>query len=106
MQKNLSKVRRANSVKAMFENGLSTFLLSYDATLEELASHLGDLAEQHQERPIAVIVKLGSRDELTLSANAAFYPALRRNASARPARFTIVPQFLPAPRQLEAGEKQ
>jgi hypothetical protein len=60
VQKNASKVRQANSVRAMFEDGMSTFLLSYDATFEELAGRLGHLAEKHQGRPISVDVKLGS----------------------------------------------
>jgi hypothetical protein len=60
MQKNPSRARQANSVRATFEHGMSTFLLSYDATFEELADRLGHLAELHQGRPIAVDVKLGS----------------------------------------------
>ena len=56
-----SESRRPNSVMAMFEDGLSTFFLSCDATFEELAGRLGDLAERHRGRPIAVNVKLGSR---------------------------------------------
>jgi len=49
-----------NSVRAMFEDGVSTFLLSRDATLEELAGHLGHLAKRRQGRPIAFDVTLGS----------------------------------------------
>ena len=60
MQKNASKARRPNLVMATFEDGLSTFSLSGDATLEELAGRLGHLAEKHQGRPISVDVKLGS----------------------------------------------
>jgi hypothetical protein len=56
-----SEARRPNSVVATFENNLSTFLLSCDATFEDLARRLGQLAEQHQGEPIAVKVKLGSR---------------------------------------------
>ena len=60
MQNIHSETRRPNSVKAMFEDGMSSFLLSCDATLEELAARLGQLAEQHRGRPIAFEVKLGS----------------------------------------------
>jgi hypothetical protein len=56
-----SETPRSNSVMAMFEDGLSTFLLSCDATFEELAVHLGQLAERHHGKPIAINVKLGSR---------------------------------------------
>jgi hypothetical protein len=38
-----------------------TFLLSCDATFEDLAGRLGQLAERHHGRPIAINVKLGSR---------------------------------------------
>ena len=55
------EARRPNSVMAMFEDGLSTFLLSCDATLEDLANRLGQIAERHHGRPIAINVKLGSR---------------------------------------------
>jgi hypothetical protein len=61
MQNTPSEARRPNSVMAMFENGLSTFLLSCDATFEDLSRRLGQLAEQRQGEPIAVKVKLGSR---------------------------------------------
>jgi hypothetical protein len=61
MQNVPSEARRPNSVVAAFENSLSTFLLSCDATFEDLARRLGQLAEQHQGEPIAVKVKLGSR---------------------------------------------
>jgi hypothetical protein len=45
----------------MFEGGLSTFFLSCDATFEDLANRLGQIAERHHGRPIAINVKLGSR---------------------------------------------
>jgi hypothetical protein len=44
----------------MFEDGMSTFLLSCDATLEELAGRLGQFAEQHRGKPIAFEVRIGS----------------------------------------------
>ena len=47
---NISKARRTNSVSATFE---------------DLAHRLGHLAERHQQRPIAVDAKFGSRDEVT-----------------------------------------
>ena len=60
MQNIHSEARRANSVRAMFEDGLSTFLLPCDATLADLAGRLGHLTECHQGRPIAFDVRLGS----------------------------------------------
>ena len=61
MQDIPSEARRPNSVMAMFEDGLSSFLLSCDATFEDLAGRLGQLAERHHGKPIAINVKLGSR---------------------------------------------
>ncbi len=61
MQVTSSEARQPNSVMAMFEDGLSTFLLSCDATFEDLAGHLGQLADRHHGKPIAINVKLGSR---------------------------------------------
>lgn len=61
MQSMPSEDRRSSSVMAMFEDGLSTFLLSCDATFEDLAGRLGQIGERHQGRPIAINVKLGSR---------------------------------------------
>jgi hypothetical protein len=60
MQINHSAARQANSVRATFEDGMSTFSLSCDATYEELASRLGHLAEGHSGRAIAFEVTLGS----------------------------------------------
>jgi len=70
----------------MFEDGMSSFLLSYDATFEELADRLGHLAEQHQGRPIGIDVELGSREEPTFPTELHVYPITRRNASADRAR--------------------
>jgi hypothetical protein len=61
MQVTHSVTRQPNSVMAMFEDGLSTFSLSCDATFEELAGRLGHLAEGHHGQPLAINVKLGSR---------------------------------------------
>ena len=61
MQTIPSEARRPNSVRAIFEDGMSTFALSCDATLEELAGRLGRLAEVHHGRPIAIDVRLGAR---------------------------------------------
>ena len=61
MQVSSSKLARPNSVMAMFEDGPSTFRLSCDATFADLAGRLGQLAERHHGRPIAINVKLGSR---------------------------------------------
>ena len=60
MQTVPSKARRPSSVTARFEDGISTFLLSCDATFEELACRLDHFAEQHQGRPVSFDVKLGS----------------------------------------------
>jgi hypothetical protein len=60
MQTIPSKARQPSSVKATFEDGMSTFLLSCDATFEELACRLGQLGEQHRGRPVSFDVKLGS----------------------------------------------
>ena len=60
MQNIPTEARRPNSVRAMFEDGMSSFMLSCDATLEELADRLGRLAERHQGKPIAFDVRLGS----------------------------------------------
>ena len=56
-----SETARPNSVMVMFDNGLSTFLLSCDATLEDLAGRLDHLTQRHRGRPIAINVKLGFR---------------------------------------------
>ena len=46
---------------AIFEDGLSSFLLSCDATYEELAGRLEHLAGRHHGKPIAFKVKLAAR---------------------------------------------
>lgn len=60
MQDTPSDAPRPNSVMAMFEDGLSTFLLSCDATFEELAGRLDHVAERHHGKPIAIKLELGS----------------------------------------------
>lgn len=60
MQTIPSNVRRQNSVRAIFEDGMSTALLSCDATFEELAGLLGRLTERHRGNPIAFDLRLGS----------------------------------------------
>jgi len=58
---NISKeARRQNAVRAVFEDGMSSFLLSCDATFAELAEQLGHLAERRQGPAIAFNVKLCS----------------------------------------------
>ena len=86
MHKTFAKAWPANSVRAMFEDGMSTFLLSYDATFEELADRLGHLAEKHQARAPAIDLKLGARDQRTLPTEVLVYPARRRNAPVNRAR--------------------
>jgi hypothetical protein len=61
MQVTSSRISRPHSVMAMFDDGLSTFVLSRDATFEELAGRLDHLTERHRGKPIAVNVKLSSR---------------------------------------------
>ena len=51
MQNMPSENRRSSAVMATFEDGLSTFLLSCDATFEDIAGRLGQIAERHQGRP-------------------------------------------------------
>jgi len=53
--------QQPNSVRAMFEDGVSTFIMSCDATLEELADRLGHLTEGHRGRAITFEVRLGSQ---------------------------------------------
>jgi hypothetical protein len=60
VQKHASKERQPNSVRAMFEDGMTIFLSCYDATFEELTDRFGPLSEQHQATPIGLDVKLGS----------------------------------------------
>jgi hypothetical protein len=55
-----SKTRRPNLVMAMFEDGMTTFPLSRDATFEDLAGRLARLGKQHQGKAIAFKVKFGS----------------------------------------------
>jgi hypothetical protein len=40
-----------NFVRAMFEDGISTFVLPRGATFEDLADRLGSLAEDHRGHP-------------------------------------------------------
>jgi hypothetical protein len=60
MQTIQSQTRKRNFVRAIFEDGLSSFELPNDTTLGELAGRLGHLAKRHRGRPIAFAVKLGS----------------------------------------------
>lgn len=47
-------------VTVAFEDGALSFLLSKDATLEDLAHRLGDLDELHNGKPVAIEVKLAA----------------------------------------------
>ncbi len=58
MEMNAAITPRKHSVRAMFEDGMTTFLLSYDATFEELAGCIGRIAEQNRTRPLSVAVKM------------------------------------------------
>ena len=61
MQTIHSAARQTNSVRAIFEDGMSTFLLSRDATLEELAGRLGQFSEQHRGKALGFEVTLRSQ---------------------------------------------
>jgi hypothetical protein len=60
MQNSSTEGRRPNCVRATFKGGMSNFLLAYDATFADLAERLGNLAEGHHGRPIAIEVRLGA----------------------------------------------
>ena len=48
---------RPSRVSVAFEDGALSFLLSKDATFEDLADRLRDLDEQHHGKPVAIEVK-------------------------------------------------
>jgi hypothetical protein len=49
---------RRSQVTVAFEDSVLSFILSEDATFEDLADRLDRLAERHHSKPIAVNVKL------------------------------------------------
>ena len=51
---------RPNRVRVAFEEGALSFMLSKDATFEDLADRLLRLGERHHAKPIAIEVKLAA----------------------------------------------
>jgi hypothetical protein len=51
---------RPNRVRVAFEEGALSFMLSKDATFEDLADRLRDLDERHHGKPVAIEVKLAA----------------------------------------------
>ena len=51
---------RASRVRVAFEVGALSFMMSKDATFEDLADRLRDLDERHHGKPIAIEVKLAA----------------------------------------------
>jgi hypothetical protein len=58
MQNGFLNTRQSNSIRATFEDGTSTFLMSHNATFEDLAERLGHLSDLHQGRALAFDVTL------------------------------------------------
>jgi hypothetical protein len=51
---------RPSRVRVAFEDGALSFMLSKDATFEDLADRLRDLDERHHGKPVAIEVKLAA----------------------------------------------
>ena len=51
---------RPSRVTVAFEDGALSFMLSKDATFEDLAERLDRLAERHHGKPVAIEVKLAA----------------------------------------------
>ena len=51
---------RPSRVRVAFEEGALSFMLSKDATFEDLADRLRDLDERHHGKPVAIEVKLAA----------------------------------------------
>jgi hypothetical protein len=49
---------RPSRVTVAFEDGALSFMLSKDATFEDLADRLDRLGERHHRKPVAIEVKL------------------------------------------------
>ena len=49
---------RPSRVTVAFEDGALSFMLSKDATFEDLADRLDRLGERHHGKPVAIEVKL------------------------------------------------
>jgi hypothetical protein len=59
MKRILTKTQQPNSIRAMFEDGMSTFDLPSNATLGELAHRIAQLGDRHQGSAIAFEARLG-----------------------------------------------
>jgi hypothetical protein len=51
---------RPSRVRVAFADGELSFMLSKDATFEDLADRLSNLDERHQGKPVAIEVKLAA----------------------------------------------
>jgi hypothetical protein len=51
---------RPSRVRVAFADGALSFMLSKDATFEDLADRLRDLDEQHHGKPVAIEVQLAA----------------------------------------------
>ena len=51
---------RPSRVTVAFEEGALSFMLSKDATFEDLADRLDRLGERHHGKPVAIEVKLAA----------------------------------------------
>jgi hypothetical protein len=51
---------RPSQVRVAFADGELSFMLSKDATFEDLADRLRDLDERHHGKPVAIEVKLAA----------------------------------------------
>ena len=54
---------RPSSVTVAFEKGALSFMLSKDATFEDLADRLDRLGERHFGKPVAIAVKLAAASD-------------------------------------------
>lgn len=52
--------RRPSRVTVAFEDGALSFMLSKDATFEDLADRLDRLGERHRGKPVIIEVKLAA----------------------------------------------
>jgi hypothetical protein len=51
---------RPSRVRVAFADGALSFMLSKDATFEDLADRLRDLDERHHGKPVAIEIKLAA----------------------------------------------
>ena len=55
---------RPSRVTVAFEDGALSFMLSKDATFEDLADRLDRLGERHHGKPVAIQVKLAAASDV------------------------------------------